>query len=265
MKKTHWWLLMPLVLTLTGCGNGAAPAKNSSDQPAASASSQSQQSRHKVSQSTQASTTSQSTSSAPQPEARLTTLRTAARQLVPGMPFPTTYTPASGQALNVVATGDAANATLFLSEGRAQAFNAAGLPTTDAPLAIQKTTTTSDAQIDPQAVQADLPTVALGDGLVGTQEGAAGSSYITWQEGRWVITVQAANINGEDSLPLAKQAVALFAQQMLPIPATQGAIHLRVSAGTDRINTVTWRSGDAVYQVSGQDAMATIQLAVTLH
>lgn len=287
MRQTRLWFLMLLVpLALAGCTTKAnAPvssskpsiSKSSSKSQSTSAKSSSQSSTSKPAEqkpssaasSAQPAASSQSSTGVtaqpkPQSTDRLGVLRTAARQMLPGIPFPTAYTPANGQALNVAATGSVANGTLYFSEGAPQPFNQPGLPTQTAPLAILTTITASDAQIEYLPPQPGLPTVALGDGLTGTQEGAAGSRYITWQEGRWAITVQASAVMGEDPLPLAKQAVALFATQALPAPDTNGEVRLHVGTSNARNNTITWRSGDSVYQVSGVDAMATIRFGVTL-
>ena len=46
--------------------------------------------------------------------------------------------------------------------------------------------------------------VDLGYNITGYKQGAAGSSYLSWQEGNWSLVVRASNINGESPDDLAK-------------------------------------------------------------
>ena len=47
--------------------------------------------------------------------------------------------------------------------------------------------------------------VDLGYNITGYKQGAAGSSYLSWQEGNWSLVVRASNINGESPDDLAKK------------------------------------------------------------
>nr|WP_239644645.1 hypothetical protein [Enterococcus crotali] len=64
--------------------------------------------------------------------------------------------------------------------------------------------------------------IDLGYGITGYQQGAAGSSYLSWQEGNWSLVVRASNIGGEVAEPLAKEAVAYLETAMLPAPQSRG-------------------------------------------
>lgn len=277
MKKWVWVLPVLALGLATGCSNKPSPGTSSSKTSVSQTTSKKKASSSKAStpeassSSQQASSNAESSSSKPEATVtdRLATLTAAAKQQFGAVKLPTTYQAASGKSLNIAATGDASNYVFYLSEGTAAAYNAAGLPTAAAPLAIQKFTTSTDTNSQGpslmyHAPEAGLPTVAIGDNLTATKEGAAGAAYLNWLEGRWSITVQAETANGEDPLPLAQQAVALLAKQMLPIPSTHGAIILRVGQTDARPNSVTWREGNVLYQVSGVDPMATLQLAVTV-
>ena len=144
---------------------------------------------------------------------------------------------------------DQSNYSIFFSPGSvALPFNDPTLQNINAELAIQKKTypNASDAQAQVAVSQstASLPKVALGDGIEATSQGAAGSTYLTWTEGRWIVTVKASAINGEDPLPLAKQVVAWFASHALPVPDQ---------------NQITWTEGNALYMISGLEPIKTIQ------
>ena len=58
--------------------------------------------------------------------------------------------------------------------------------------------------------------VDLGYNITGYKQGAAGSSYLSWQEGNWSLVVRASNINGESPDDLAKNVVNILEQETLP-------------------------------------------------
>ncbi|WP_155287716.1 hypothetical protein [Lacticaseibacillus zhaodongensis] len=103
-------------------------------------------------------------------------------------------------------------------------------------------------------------TVDLGDNITGTVQGAAGSTYIHWNEGNWSITVRASNVNGQDPTALAKQLVALFHTASLPAPSNKGAANFNLNDGAGA-QTISWNDGSSVYTFSGSNAMATAETA----
>jgi hypothetical protein len=188
---------------------------------------------------------------------------------LPGALLPATY-PTGGQVLNASYTGNSANYHIYYgTSGQALAFNTASVHANAAAIELSKQTyanaASAEAAINYQAVDSANATIDVGDNLKAMQQGAAGSTYTTWNEGRWSVTVQANNMAQEDGLPLAKQAVALFSTLALPAPATHGAVNLRVNAGGMRLNTITWRSGNALYTANGVDALNLIRVATSLH
>lgn len=107
--------------------------------------------------------------------------------------------------------------------------------------------------------------VDLGHNITGYQQGAAGSSYLTWQEGNWTIVVRASNVEGEEPVTLAKEVVNYLEKAFLPAPRTAGQINLQVATGDYRQNTVTWQKDTKVYQVSATDAMKALDIAVAVN
>ncbi|MCI1893772.1 MAG: hypothetical protein LKJ29_05085 [Lactobacillus sp.] len=267
MKKQWLGLAVLAVIVLGGCGQKQATKPSSNSAKSSKVSSKKAKAKTKAS-----SSSSQASSSTAAPaQSHLATLQSALRKQIPGAKFPQQDPAASGQALNVAAAGTSANYKLYFSFGAAAAFQASSLPRSNAPYVLTKTTPEStaaaeaaDAAINYQALQAGLPTVALGDGLTGTKEGAAGSTYVTWHEGRWSLVASGVNQNQEDPAALAKQAVSFLAQASLPIPATHGAVVLHVAKSNDRVNTVAWRENSAYYQLSGIDPLMTLRLATLL-
>ncbi len=148
------------------------------------------------------------------------------------------------QLLNVFATGDGANYSIFFSHGQsALPYNDPTLQNINAELAIQKKTYASvseaQAQVAPARSTQGLRQVAIGDGIYAASQGAAGSSYLTWNEGRWTVT--------------------WFAKNALPVPDEHGTVDLAVTHTNTRQNQITWTEGNALYMISGMEPMQTIQ------
>lgn len=277
MKK-FWGVTLTLLtaLTLASCGNKPATHDSSSSK---STSSLKQKSSSKAKSSTSSSakssssiSSSSSSSSSTKPataQDRLTSLTQQLKAAIPSALVPTNYPLATGQFLNASYTGDATHYTMyFAGQNSAFPFNTPQVHANAADISISAQTyqnaADAEAQINYQASETGLPTVALGDNLTGTQQGAAGSTYTTWQEGRWSLTVQAINQNQENGLTLSRQAVALLSQAFLPVPATHGAINLRVATGGLRLNSVTWRQGNTLYNATGIDAMTLLRVVTSL-
>ncbi len=93
--------------------------------------------------------------------------------------------------------------------------------------------------------------VDLGYNITGYKQGAAGSSYLSWQEGNWSLVVRASNINGESPDDLAKKMLSTFwNKKRCPAPNTVGQITLNVAGTTDyNRNSVVWQAGTVVYSV----------------
>ncbi|MFD1485243.1 hypothetical protein ACFQ5J_08375 [Lacticaseibacillus baoqingensis] len=284
MKKS--WVFLPavaLMLVAAGCGNHDTKSTDSSSQEKVS---QTQTSKKKAAKSSSVASSSTSSSSvatssvakpvasqsAAAPQAtgdRLTTLNHQLAAALPGALLPSTY-PTGNQVLNASYTGNSANYHIYYGTAdQADAFNTPNVHANAAAIELSKQTygdaASAEAAINYQPVAAANATIPIGDNLKAMQQGGAGSTYTTWQEGRWSITVQANNMNQEDGLPLAKQAVALFSTLALPAPATHGAVNLRVNTGGMRLNTITWRSGNALYTANGVDALTLIRVATSLH
>ncbi|MGC6769579.1 hypothetical protein ACYSNR_14805 [Enterococcus sp. LJL128] len=106
--------------------------------------------------------------------------------------------------------------------------------------------------------------VDLGFGLTGYMQGAAGSSYLTWAEGNWNLTVKASNIEGEDPVSLAKEVVNYLEKNALPAPDTDGKISLEVGENGDyQTNSVIWQKQNVVYKIYHFNALRAIQMAVS--
>ena len=107
--------------------------------------------------------------------------------------------------------------------------------------------------------------VDLGYNITGYKQGAAGSSYLSWQEGNWSLVVRASNINGESPDDLAKNVVNILEQETLPAPNTVGQITLNVAGTTDyNRNSVVWQAGTVVYSVHHFDPIQAVKMATSI-
>lgn len=106
--------------------------------------------------------------------------------------------------------------------------------------------------------------IDLGYGITGYQQGAAGSSFLSWQEGNWRMVVRASNIGGEVAEPLAKEAVAYLETAMLPAPQNVGQISLTASISDSyQNNSVVWQKGTIVYTIQHFDALQALKMTVS--
>lgn len=106
--------------------------------------------------------------------------------------------------------------------------------------------------------------VDLGYGITGYQQGAAGSTYLSWSEGKWSLYVQASNSEGEDPVPTAKEVVAFLEKNYLPAPNIAGQVAIHLNATGYQANQLTWQDNTIVYTVSNNDAIAALKMAVSM-
>ncbi|NGZ77729.1 hypothetical protein [Saccharibacillus alkalitolerans] len=95
--------------------------------------------------------------------------------------------------------------------------------------------------------------VDLGHGVQGMQEGAAGTQYLTWKEGRWVLQIRSLSADEMDQPDIAKKMVDYLEDHALPAPDDAGRISAHYQQGGDSVqNIVAWNKGDVVYQIETQ-------------
>lgn len=106
--------------------------------------------------------------------------------------------------------------------------------------------------------------VDLGYGITGFQQGAAGSSYLAWQEGNWHLVVRASNIEQQDPVAMAKEIVEYLEKEMLPAPEEVGQITVDMNDSSYRSNEVSWQVGKVAYTIRHQDPIAALTMAVSM-
>lgn len=111
--------------------------------------------------------------------------------------------------------------------------------------------------------------VDLGHHITAVQDAGMGHLTFVWNEGRWCIKLDSPNDpaykNKEypDSQQLAKDVVAYLDDSMLPVPQNIGVIRINnwnKSYGA----TVQWQYNQTVYQISSQDPMTALKVAVAM-
>lgn len=106
--------------------------------------------------------------------------------------------------------------------------------------------------------------VDLGYGITGHMQGAAGSSYLSWQEGNWSLTVRAVNQEEQDPVPVAKEVVAYLEEAMLPAPEV-GQITIDMGKNDHTATTVVWQQEKMLRTVQHQDARSALEMAVSMN
>ncbi|KAF1303290.1 hypothetical protein [Candidatus Enterococcus willemsii] len=187
-------------------------------------------------------------------------------QLFPTVAFPTEV-PHTNKALNIAVAGPEEklsvlyfdmNHPLILNKKELNYETPIAQYQQEAFASTQEAKEAVNLRVDMQGMKVDL-----GYGITGYQQGAAGSSYVAWQEGNWNLIVRASNIEQQDPVGLAKQVVEYLEQAMLPAPEEIGQITFDMVSDGYRSNEITWQVGNMVYTIRHQDPMAALRMAVS--
>lgn len=106
--------------------------------------------------------------------------------------------------------------------------------------------------------------VDLGYKITGYQQGAAGSTYLNWQEGKWSLTVRGLNSENQDPVPVAKEMVAYLEEGFLPVPKTVGQVTVDLGVSGYQKAQVVWQEDETVYRVTHQDPVSALKIAVSV-
>lgn len=120
-------------------------------------------------------------------------------------------------------------------------------------------------QVGYQPTQRGMPEVDLGDDIIGYQDAGAGSSFITWHEGRWSFMMRSRNdeSGAEAGKELAREIVDKLSKQLLPPPNENGAGLFNASEGNEvETNRLAWQEGHIVYEVYMADAFQLVDVVM---
>lgn len=106
--------------------------------------------------------------------------------------------------------------------------------------------------------------VDLGYNITGHMQGAAGSTYLNWQEGKWSLTVRGINSENQDPIPIAKEMVAYLEEGFLPVPKSVGQVTVDLGISGYQKTQVVWQEDETVYRVTHQDPVSALKTAVSV-
>jgi len=127
----------------------------------------------------------------------------------------------------------------------------------------------NQSEIFPETNLKDIPAdmaVDLGHGIKGMTEGAAGSQYLTWQEGRWTLQIRSVSEDEMNNPGIAKKMVEYLESHTLPVPKDKGYIKVEYPSGGKSVHvTISWQDGNKIYQLkTDQVPLEALGMAVSV-
>ncbi|MDT2986168.1 hypothetical protein ACQUEP_04720 [Enterococcus casseliflavus] len=186
----------------------------------------------------------------------------------PDLVLPKDVPLASGKVLNAATAGSQSDASiLYYGLDQQLSLNDKAL-NEETPLAAFQSKEYQSADEAAAAVNVTADdggqAVDLGYGITGHMQGAAGSSYLSWQEGNWSLTVRAVNQEEQDPVPVAKEVVAYLEDAMLPAPEV-GQITIDMGKNDHTATTVVWQQEKILRTVQHQEARSALEMAVSMN
>lgn len=175
--------------------------------------------------------------------------------------LPTSFTLEKGKHLTASITSNTSDAfhINFYSTDQPVAVNDASLTASGSKvpvLASYEVKTYKDpnsTDIFPETDLKDFPkdmTVDLGHGIKGRTEGAAGSQYLTWTEGRWTLQIRSVSEDNMNNPGIAKRMVEYLESHTLPAPKDKGFVNVEYPSGGKSVNvTISWQDGKQIHQL----------------
>ncbi|PQP81144.1 hypothetical protein C0Q44_22190 [Paenibacillus sp. PCH8] len=108
--------------------------------------------------------------------------------------------------------------------------------------------------------------VDLGHGIQGMGEGAAGSQYLTWKEGRWTLQIRSVSEDKMNNPGIAKKMVEYLESHTLPVPKDKGYILVEYPSGGKSVHvTISWQDRNLVHQLqTDQVPLDALGMAVSV-
>ncbi|ETT52798.1 hypothetical protein [Paenibacillus sp. FSL H7-689] len=175
--------------------------------------------------------------------------------------LPTSFTLDKGTSLGAAILSNTADAfkVNFYATTQSVAINDQSLTASDSKipvLASYEVKTYKDPdqpEIFPETDLKDIPAdmvVDLGHGIKGMSEGAAGSQYLTWQEGRWTLEIRSVSEDEMNNPGIAKKMVEYLESHTLPVPKDKGYIKVEYPSGGQSVHvTISWQDGNQIHQL----------------
>lgn len=280
-RKQVLGLLLASAALLAGCGS-QGQEQSQSQEKSSQASSQSQKKKSTSSRASSKSAASSAASSgkttssrassksAPSSTAsRMSSLTAQLRTQLPGMLLPTVDGLGQGsENLNARWTSSASQNVVYYSVGNSPLPLNASQVAKEKPYAVlteNKNVTDASSLINYQEPKSGLPTVKLDGQVTGTEEGAAGSTYLQFNQGQWSFVVRASQVQGQEALPTAKALLKLYRQYGLPASGGNASVQVDVGESLGSLNTViTWSKGSSVYQMKAHSTETAFKMLKSL-
>ncbi|MBT9049604.1 hypothetical protein ACXO8N_00010 [Lactobacillus delbrueckii subsp. bulgaricus] len=222
------------------------------------------------SSSSQASSKSAASSSQRADANRMGTLTSQLRVKLPGMLLPAADGLGQGSSnLNIRYTSSSSQNVVYYSVGNSPlALNDSRIAS-EKPYAVlteNKNVADASSLINYQEPKTGLPAVKIASNVTGTEEGAAGSTYLQFNQGQWSFVVRASNVQGQKPLPTAQKLLALYQQYGLPDTAAKSSVQVDVGESLGSLNTViTWAKGSSVYQLKAHSTETAFKMLKSLN
>ena len=280
-RKQVLGLILASAALLAGCGS-QGQEQSQSQEKSSQASSQSQKKKSTSSRASSKSAASSAASSgkttssrassksAPSSTAsRMISLTAQLRTQLPGMLLPTVDGLGQGsENLNARWTSSASQNVIYYSVGNSPFPLNASQVAKEKPYAVlteNKNVTDASSLINYQEPKSGLPTVKLDGQVTGTEEGAAGSTYLQFNQGQWSFVVRASQVQGQEALPTAKALLKLYQQYGLPASGSNASVQVDVGESLGSLNTViTWSKGSSVYQMKAHSTETAFKMLKSL-
>lgn len=201
---------------------------------------------------------------------RIGTLTSQLRAKLPGMLLPAADGLGQGSSnLNIRYTSSSSQNVVYYSVGNSPlALNDSRIAS-EKPYAVlteNKNVADASSLINYQEPKTGLPAVKIAGNVTGTEEGAAGSAYLQFNQGQWSFVVRASNVQGQKPLPTAQKLLALYQQYGLPDTAAKSSVQVDVGESLGSLNTViTWAKGSSVYQLKAHSTETAFKMLKSLN
>lgn len=200
---------------------------------------------------------------------RMGTLTSQLRVKLPGMLLPAADGLGRGSSnLNIRYTSSSSQNVVYYSVGNSPlALNDSRIAS-EKPYAVlteNKNVADPSSLINYQEPKTGLPVVKIAGNVTGTEEGAAGSTYLQFNQGQWSFVVRASNVQGQKPLPTARKLLALYQQYGLPYTTAKASVQVDVGESLGSLNTViTWAKGSSVYQLKAHSTETAFKMLKSL-
>ena len=200
---------------------------------------------------------------------RMGTLTSQLRVKLPGMLLPAADGLGQGSSnLNIRYTSSSSQNVVYYSVGNSPlALNDSRIAS-EKPYAVlteNKNVADPSSLINYQEPKTGLPAVKIAGNVTGTEEGAAGSTYLQFNQGQWSFVVRASNVRGQKPLPTARKLLALYQQYGLPYTTAKASVQVGVGESLGSLNTViTWAKGSSVYQLKAHSTETAFKMLKSL-